>query len=168
MNALGTEDVALRNMGLCQAAVAEAVQCFGKVDIMFCCASEGRRRSQWYCTPACLPSLSTAVIGTVEELSTSPPNLTLVRDQFETNFFGPVNIIKAVLPTMRKQTSGHILILTGTSEPFSQRITQGETNPGVQPVIWGPQGSGCIALPVGRLKGSVTHVGIIYYVQPLY
>lgn len=30
-----------RNMALCQAAVAEAVHVFGKVDILFCCASEG-------------------------------------------------------------------------------------------------------------------------------
>ncbi|MCJ1463342.1 hypothetical protein MMC07_001949 [Pseudocyphellaria aurata] len=81
-------------MALCQAAVAEAVHVFGKVDILFCCASE-------------------AVIGTVEELAASPRSLTLVRDQFETNFFGPVNIIKAVLPTMRKKTTGHIIILTG-------------------------------------------------------
>lgn len=81
-------------MALCQAAVAEAVHVFGKVDILFCCASE-------------------AVIGTVEELAASPRSLTLVRDQFETNFFGPVNIIKAVLPTMRKKMIGHIIILTG-------------------------------------------------------
>ncbi len=28
-------------MGQCQAAVAEAVEVFGKVDILFCCTSEG-------------------------------------------------------------------------------------------------------------------------------
>lgn len=28
-------------MGLCQAAVAEAVEVFGKLDILLCCASEG-------------------------------------------------------------------------------------------------------------------------------
>lgn len=59
-----------------------------------------------------------AVIGTVEELSTSPRSLALVRDQFETNYFGPVNIIKAVLPTMRKQMIGHIMVLTGISRHF--------------------------------------------------
>ena len=56
-----------------------------------------------------------AVIGTVEELAASPSTLTLVRDQFETNFFGPVNIIKAVLPAMRERKSGHIIALTGIS-----------------------------------------------------
>lgn len=28
-------------MGLCQAAIAEAVEVFGRVDILFCCTSEG-------------------------------------------------------------------------------------------------------------------------------
>jgi hypothetical protein len=36
----------------------------------------------------------------------------LVKDQFETNYFGPLNIIKATLPHMRKQKSGHIMILS--------------------------------------------------------
>ena len=84
----------LRNVGQCQAAVAEAIQTFGKIDILLCCTSE-------------------AIIGTVEELSTSPRTLNLVRSQFETNFFGPVNIIKATLPTLREARSGHIIVLTG-------------------------------------------------------
>ena len=52
-------------------------------------------------------------MGTVEELSVSAQTLTLVRDQFETNFFGPVNIIKTILPRFRARRSGHIMILTG-------------------------------------------------------
>lgn len=59
--------------------------------------------------------VSTAVIGTVEELAASPSTLTLIRDQFETNFFGAVNIIKAALPAMRERKSGHIIVLTGIS-----------------------------------------------------
>lgn len=31
----------------------------------------------------------------------------------ETNFFGPVNLIKACLPEMRRQTHGHVIVLTG-------------------------------------------------------
>ncbi len=58
----------------------------------------------------------TALIGTVEELGTSTRTQTLIREQFETNFFGPVNMIKAALPTMRKQNSGHIMIMTGISQ----------------------------------------------------
>lgn len=97
---------AIRIMGECQAAVAEAVEAFGKLDILFCCSSE-------------------ALIGTVEELAASPRTQTLMRDQFETNFFGPVNMIKAALPAMRKRSSGHIMILTGIGkyEGFQSRIS---------------------------------------------
>ena len=59
-----------------------------------------------------------AVIGAVEELSTSPETLSLIRDQFETNFFGPVNIIKAVLPAMRARSLGHIMVMTDISKCF--------------------------------------------------
>ncbi|KAK4550474.1 hypothetical protein LTR36_000053 [Oleoguttula mirabilis] len=83
----------VRIMGQCQSAVAEAVQSFGRVDILFCCHSE-------------------VVVGTVEELSQNARTLTLVQDQFETNFFGPVNIIKATLPIFRSKKNGHIVMLT--------------------------------------------------------
>ncbi|KAK6433190.1 hypothetical protein LTR95_010634 [Oleoguttula sp. CCFEE 5521] len=85
-----------RNMGQCQSAVAEAVAAFGRVDVLFCCHSE-------------------AVVGTVEELSQSPRALTLVGEQFETNFFAPVNIIKATLPVFREKKNGHIVLLTATT-----------------------------------------------------
>ncbi|KAL1970292.1 hypothetical protein VTN77DRAFT_5452 [Rasamsonia byssochlamydoides] len=84
----------IRKMGECQAAVAEAVETFGKIDILVCCTSQ-------------------AIVGTVEELAASRTTLNLVRDQFETNYFGPVNIIKSALPHMRKRKSGHILVLSG-------------------------------------------------------
>jgi NAD(P)-dependent dehydrogenase (short-subunit alcohol dehydrogenase family) len=54
----------------------------------------------------------TAVIGTVEELSTSPATQGLVRDQFEALYFSQVNFIKATLPQLRQQHTGHIIILT--------------------------------------------------------
>jgi len=57
-----------------------------------------------------------ALIGTVEELSASAQTLNLVRDQFEINYFGPLNIIKAALPHMRKESSGHVMILSGISK----------------------------------------------------
>jgi len=52
------------------------------------------------------------VVGTVEELGTSPATNNLVRDQFETIFFSQVNFIKAALPQLRAQHTGHIMILT--------------------------------------------------------
>ncbi|KAJ9622336.1 hypothetical protein H2203_006554 [Taxawa tesnikishii (nom. ined.)] len=86
----------VRITGQCQSAIAEAVHSFGRVDILFCCTSE-------------------CVVGTVEELAQNPRTLTLVRDQFETNFFGAVNVIKAVLPTFRAKKNGHIIVLSAVT-----------------------------------------------------
>ncbi|KAJ5471138.1 hypothetical protein N7530_008495 [Penicillium desertorum] len=84
----------IRMMGACQAVVADAVATFGRVDILLCCTSQ-------------------ALIGTVEELSASTQTMNLVRDQFEVNYFGPLNIIKATLPHMRKERAGHVMIISG-------------------------------------------------------
>jgi NAD(P)-dependent dehydrogenase (short-subunit alcohol dehydrogenase family) len=55
--------------------------------------------------------------GAVEELSSEE-----VKAQFETNFFGVIRMVNAVLPLMRQQTRGHIInvsSLTGlTAIPF--------------------------------------------------
>lgn len=59
-----------------------------------------------------------ALIGTVEELSATSRTQTLVREQFETNFFGPMNIIKAALPAMRKQGNGHVVVLSSISSLY--------------------------------------------------
>ncbi|KAL6879019.1 short chain dehydrogenase/reductase family protein [Trichoderma novae-zelandiae] len=84
-----------RTMSGCGAAVAEAVDVFGRIDILLCCRSE-------------------AVVGTVEELSTNLATQSLARDQFETLFFSQVNFIKAALPQLRTQHTGHIIVLTST------------------------------------------------------
>ncbi|KAF1937267.1 NAD(P)-binding protein [Clathrospora elynae] len=83
-----------RVIGQCQAAVAEAVEAFGRIDVMLCAASE-------------------AVIGAVEELAQSSRTISLVDEIFEINFFANVNIIKAILPTMRERKNGHIIVITG-------------------------------------------------------
>ncbi|CAK7216335.1 hypothetical protein SBRCBS47491_002789 [Sporothrix bragantina] len=89
-----------RFMGQCVAAVAEAVQFFGRIDIVLCCSS-------------------VAIVGAVEEMGgggggkpTNPLAHNLVRDQFETVFFSQVNMIKAALPQLRKQRTGHIMVLS--------------------------------------------------------
>ncbi|KAG6223652.1 hypothetical protein E4U48_003059 [Claviceps purpurea] len=83
------------NVSSCMSAVAEAVAVFGRIDILLCCRSE-------------------AVVGTVEELSTNPHTQSLVRQQFEAMFFSQVNFIKATLPVLRRQHTGHIMVLTST------------------------------------------------------
>jgi len=48
--------------------------------------------------------------GALEELSAEE-----VRDQFETNFFGVVRMVNAVLPFMRQQKCGHIINISSLS-----------------------------------------------------
>ncbi len=47
------------------------------------------------------------ITGPVEETPTDE-----IRNAFETNFYGPLNVIKEVLPSMRKQGSGKIINIT--------------------------------------------------------
>ncbi len=47
------------------------------------------------------------ITGPIEEI----PEVE-IKNNFETNFFGPINMIKAVLPQMRKQNSGLIINIT--------------------------------------------------------
>lgn len=47
------------------------------------------------------------ITGPIEET----PNAE-IKNNFDTNFFGPINVIKAVLPQMRKQHSGLIINIT--------------------------------------------------------
>jgi hypothetical protein len=63
-----------------------------------------------------LADLFQALIGAVEELAASAQTQNLVRDQFEVNYFGPLNIIKAALPHMRRERAGHVMIISGISK----------------------------------------------------
>ncbi|MFY7812208.1 MAG: SDR family oxidoreductase [Flavobacterium sp.] len=47
------------------------------------------------------------ITGALEEIPTSE-----IENQFQTNFFGPIAVIKAVLPNMREQKSGIIINIT--------------------------------------------------------
>jgi NAD(P)-dependent dehydrogenase (short-subunit alcohol dehydrogenase family) len=38
-----------------------------------------------------------------------------MRQQFETNLFGPMNVTRAILPTMRRQRAGHIITISSTA-----------------------------------------------------
>ena len=101
-------------MAQCQAAVAEAENIFGGADILFCCESEGTPAAATL-SPVPIYSHSPALIGTVEELSLTPTTLSLIRTLFETNFYGPVNNIKAALPSLRRNNGGHIVVLSSVA-----------------------------------------------------
>eukprot|EP00299_Pterocystis_sp_00344_P014962 c7453_g2_i1.p1 GENE.c7453_g2_i1~~c7453_g2_i1.p1 ORF type:complete len:232 (+),score=59.57 c7453_g2_i1:1-696(+) len=45
-----------------------------------------------------------------------------VKDQFETNFYGPIRVMKAVLPQMRKQRSGHVINITSIGGVWGQPL----------------------------------------------
>lgn len=47
------------------------------------------------------------ITGPIEEIPEAE-----IKNNFDTNFFGPINVIKAVLPQMRKQQSGLIINVT--------------------------------------------------------
>ncbi|KAL8817415.1 MAG: hypothetical protein Q9223_003748 [Gallowayella weberi] len=133
-----------RSKGQCQAAVAEVISFFRRLDVLLCCSSQ-------------------AIVGAVEELGASSRTSALVRDQFETNYFGHVNIIKAALPSMRAKHSGHIILLSGISwgcSPCSE-VTRAERC--LQLAIWAPLASACIAPPNGPWKVSAT---LAYEVAP--
>ena len=69
-------------------AVAQAHAHFGRLDIVF-------------------NNAGYSLVGTIEEASADD-----IRAQYETNVIGPVSVIQAALPLLRKQGGGHIL---GTS-----------------------------------------------------
>jgi NAD(P)-dependent dehydrogenase (short-subunit alcohol dehydrogenase family) len=71
-----------------QQAVSAAIDAFGRIDVLVNNAGYG-------------------TMGAVEELSDD-----IVRKQFETNVFGALEMMKAVLPHLRQQRSGYILNLS--------------------------------------------------------
>ena len=78
----------VRNVESIQNAISQIIQKEGKIDIVVNNAGVG-------------------ITGPLEEIPISE-----IKNNFETNFFGPIEVMKAVLPHMRSQKSGLIINIT--------------------------------------------------------
>ena len=78
----------VRKVESIQLAVAEVIRLSGRIDVVINNAGVG-------------------IIGPTEEIPTEE-----IRNNFETNLFGPIEVMKAVLPQMRAQRSGLIINIT--------------------------------------------------------
>src|SRR3954469_16270938 len=100
--ALGTHDellvVALdvTDPASAQTAVTSAVERFGRIDVL-------------------VNNAGNFIAGTFEEIPDAD-----FRAQLETNFFGPLNVTRAVLPVMRNQRSGHVVTISSLAGLIGQ------------------------------------------------
>lgn len=78
----------VRDVESIQAAVAKIIATTGRLDVVINNAGVG-------------------VTGPLEEIPTAE-----IKNNFETNFFGPIEVMKAALPQMRQQKSGLIINVT--------------------------------------------------------
>ncbi|MDP5201937.1 SDR family oxidoreductase [Flavobacterium sp. DG2-3] len=78
----------VRNSDSIKTAVSRIIETSGRLDIVINNAGVG-------------------ITGPLEEIPTEE-----IRNNFETNFFGPIEVMKAALPQMRKQNSGLIINIT--------------------------------------------------------
>jgi len=78
----------VQNAESIRVAVAKIIATSGRLDIVINSAGVG-------------------ITGPLEEIPTAE-----IRNNFETNFFGPIEVMKAVLPQMRSQKSGLIINIT--------------------------------------------------------
>ncbi|GAA4773281.1 MULTISPECIES: SDR family oxidoreductase [Flavobacterium] len=78
----------VRNSESIYKAIGEVIAKSGKIDVLINNAGVG-------------------ITGPIEEIPTEE-----MRNNFETNFFGPIEVIKAVLPQMRSQNLGLIINIT--------------------------------------------------------
>jgi NAD(P)-dependent dehydrogenase (short-subunit alcohol dehydrogenase family) len=81
-----------------RAAVREAVDRFGRIDVLI------NNAANFYA-------------GYFEEISDAQ-----MRQQIETNLFGPMNVTRAVLPVMREQRDGHVITVSSIAGLVGQEF----------------------------------------------
>jgi NAD(P)-dependent dehydrogenase (short-subunit alcohol dehydrogenase family) len=102
--ALGTNEnllvtrLDITNLAEAEAAVAAAVDRFGRIDVL-------------------VNNAATFQAGYFEEISPEQ-----FRAQIDTNVFGPLNVTRAALPLMRKQRSGHVVTITSLAGLVGQEF----------------------------------------------
>jgi NAD(P)-dependent dehydrogenase (short-subunit alcohol dehydrogenase family) len=82
-----------------EAAAQTAVDRFGRIDVL-------------------INNAGNFFAGYFEEISPAQ-----MRQQFETNLFGPMNVTRAVLPHMRAQRAGHVITITSTAGLVGMEFT---------------------------------------------
>ena len=121
-------------------AVAKAIDHFGNLDIVVNNAGYG-------------------IVGAIEEVSD-----TEARKQYDTNVFGVLNVLRATLPFLRKQRSGHIINVSSlfAFDPLIGWALYGSTKNAVEGISQGlakelePFGIGVTAIEPGLFRTGFT------------